>query len=137
MKMSKFTLVAATVFSLTACSKDELVNNEEQHPTTIASNTSSATDPGTADAKRAYVSDWEKMINWTQRDSGSFMSYRNTRITPQVDESIMGSGAVLVFVKDYRNDEGELVPSPARLSFQLEGRPDYFNEWYQENKQGE
>jgi len=129
MKAGTFTttaiLIIASVF--TSCSKDSSVTNDSLRQQTRTAATA------TANNKVTYISEWESGYSWTTSDSAGYVVYRYDKSIPQMSSDIISNGAVLIFAKNYLDDNGVRVAKAQKLPFAVIpdfGRPAYNSYWY-------
>ena len=125
MKVRMFTLSMAAALLLAACSKDkELVSELE----TQGGLTSRSMKSG------AVVTGWESGYQWNISDSSNYIIYQHTRSFSELTNDLLQSGgAVVVWVRNYKSDDGRLMEKPMPTPFAVLppfGRPAYNNYWY-------
>jgi hypothetical protein len=125
MKAGKFT--TAILFSsilFASCSKDKSISNT--NPDTPIRATAAIN-------KFNYISEWESGYSWTTSDSAGYKIYAHERNTPQLTSDIINNGAVLIWSKNFIDDNGQRITKPQLLPFHVLpalGRPAYDNFWY-------
>lgn len=128
MKEWKFTTAILIIASvLGSCSKDSSVINESSNQQTRSGATITAT------GKITYISEWETGYTWNTSDSAGYVVYRHEKSIPQLTPEILSTGAVLIYVKNYLDDNGVRVSKAHKLPFAVLpefGRPAYDNYWY-------
>lgn len=128
MKAGKCTTAILIIVSVFAsCSKDKttLTDNASQQ----AKSSASATSPG----KATYISEWESGYSWNTSDSAGYKMYRYDKSISQLTADIINTGAVLMFAKNYPDDNGVRVTIAQKLPFSVIpefGRPAYNSFWY-------
>lgn len=125
MKLRMFTLGIAAALLLTACSKDKEEVSELQGEGGLTTRSTRS---------NAVVTGWESGYPWTISDSNNYIIYQHTRAFNELtNDLINGGGAVVVWVRNYKNDEGRIMEKPMPTPFAVLppfGRPAYNNYWY-------
>lgn len=128
MKAGKFTtaiLIVATVFA--SCTKEKSL---EQNPSPANDGQLRTT---TVSGKGTYISDWESGYNWNLTDSADYKVYWHDKAISEVNSDVMNSGAVIVFMRNYLDVNGNRVDRIQKLPYHVLpdiGRPGYDNQWY-------
>ena len=121
MKTWSSTIAISFAIILTACSKEKDILAENTRTISTASKTNT------------IVSNWESGYSWSQMDSSGYQVYFHDRVSPELTSDILNGGAVLVWAKNVKADNGNLITKPMRLPFHVLpefGRPAYDNYWY-------
>lgn len=130
MKRGKFTFCILIVAACTACSKDkEIVESKSDVRVGIA-----------AVDEKSVITNWETTSTWDVGDSSNYAIYMRERSIPEITSNILATGAVLVWVKNIRSDEGGMISKPQQLPLAVIkqfGKPAYDNFWYQVIKPGD
>jgi hypothetical protein len=124
MKKRIFTMAATLTLLITACTKQQSEQLTENSRSRAA-----AAEPST------FISGWETVSNWSTQDSGRFKVWIANRNTPELTDDVMRTGAVLVYVRNYNDLNGNAVVTAARVPFALYPdhdiqRPAYHEQWY-------
>lgn len=129
MKAGRFTTIAILIIAsvFTSCSKDSSVTTDSLGQQARTGTTA------TASNKVTYISEWESGYSWTTSDSAGYAIYRYDKSIPQMSSDVISSGAVLIFVNNYLDDNGVRVTKPQKFPFAVIpdfGRPAYNSYWY-------
>lgn len=121
MKKWSSTIAISFAVILTACSKEKDIIAESTRTISTASKTNTT------------VSNWESGFSWSQMDSSGYKVYFHDRASAELTSDILNGGAVLVWAKNVKADDGSLITKPMKLPFHVLpefGRPAYDNYWY-------
>ncbi len=131
MKERIFTLGIAVTLLLTACSKDK----EE-----ISAQASEGGIAARGARSSAVVTGWESGYQWDLADSNNYIIYLHNRSFSELTSELLnGGGAVVVWVRNYKSDEGRIIEKPMQTPFAVLppfGRPAYNNYWYHQAAPG-
>jgi len=129
MKRGNFTLFVFVVAMCAACSKDkEMIERNADVRVGIASVN-----------EKSIVTNWESTSSWNVGDSSNYIVYMHDRSVPEITSNVAATGAVMVWVKNIRSDEGGMISKPQQLPLAVIkqfGKPAYDNFWYQVVKPG-
>ena len=81
----------------------------------------------------AVATDWENVTNWNISDSSDFAIYQHQNSFTGISAEIMSSGAVMIFAKGIRLDDGRILDKPQKLPYAVypsPGRPAYHEYYY-------
>ncbi len=81
----------------------------------------------------AVATNWEHIINWNISDSSDFAIYQHQTAFTGVSGEILASGAVMIFAKGIRLDDGRILDKPQKLPYAVypsPGRPAYHEYYY-------
>ena len=123
MKMSKFTLALLSLSLLTACSKKHTLEEESI---------------SALNAHGSVITGWESGYSWNRSDSADFIVFRHDKSMPELTESILARGVVLVALKNVPYKPDTLLTEPNVTPFSVipyyghdnPGRPAYDQHWY-------
>src|SRR4051812_34177530 len=105
MKKGMFPLFIIMVAACTACSRDkEIIENKTDVHIGIA-----------AVDEKSVITNWESASTWNVGDSSNYVVYLHDRAFPEITSNVIANGAVLVFVKNIRSDEGGMISKPQLL----------------------
>jgi len=130
MKRGKFTLFVFIAAACAACSKDKEITE---------SNTDVRVGIASVNEK-SFITSWEAASTWNVGDSSNYVVYIHDRSVPEITSNLAATGAVLVWIKNIRSDEGGMITKPQPLPLAVIkpiGKPAYDNFWYQLIKPGD
>lgn len=121
--MSKFTLAILSVSLLTACDKNDTIQE---------------TSVSAFNANGTEITGWESGYSWSRTDSADFIVFSTERPTPGLTQEVLSRGAVLVALKNVPYKADSLQTEPRLVPFSVipyyghdnQGRPAYDQHWY-------